>query len=64
MYDEALANKIEDFEPDFIILAGWMRLLTIPNQSSVPRAWTEFENGRISSVQVFFDTRLLMQNVG
>ena len=24
----------------------------------------EFENGLISSVQVFFDTRLLMQNVG
>lgn len=30
------------------ILGRWMRLLTIPNQSSVPRAWDEFdENGRM-----------------
>ncbi|SIO12818.1 arsenical resistance protein ArsH [Vannielia litorea] len=29
------------------ILGRWMRLLTIPNQSSVPRAWTEFEGGRM-----------------
>ena len=28
-------------------LGRWMRLLTIPNQSSVPRAWDEFENGRM-----------------
>ncbi len=30
------------------ILGRWMRLITIPNQSSVPRAWDEFdENGRM-----------------
>ncbi len=30
------------------ILGRWMRLLTIPNQSSVPRAWDEFdEHGRM-----------------
>lgn len=29
------------------ILGRWMRLLTIPNQSSVPRAWDEFEKGRM-----------------
>lgn len=29
------------------ILGRWMRLLTIPNQSSVPKAWLEFEKGRM-----------------
>lgn len=29
------------------LLGRWMRMFTIPNQSSVPRAWTEFENGRM-----------------
>ncbi|MBT0958371.1 arsenical resistance protein ArsH [Alphaproteobacteria bacterium KMM 3653] len=29
------------------ILGRWMRLVTIPNQSSVPKAWLEFENGRM-----------------
>nr|WP_256368322.1 arsenical resistance protein ArsH [Mangrovicoccus sp. HB161399] len=30
------------------ILGRWMRLLTIPNQSSVPKAWTQFgEDGRM-----------------
>lgn len=29
------------------ILGRWMRLITIPNQSSVPKAWSEFENGRM-----------------
>ena len=32
------------------ILGRWMRLLTVPNQSSVARAWDEFdEDGRMSS---------------
>ena len=31
------------------ILGRWMRLLTIPNQSSVPKAWSEFENGRMKA---------------
>lgn len=29
------------------ILGRWMRLLTIPNQSSVPKAFLEFEDGRM-----------------
>ncbi len=29
------------------ILGRWMRLVTIPNQSSVPKAWSEFEGGRM-----------------
>lgn len=29
------------------ILGRWMRLVTIPNQSSVPKAWGEFEQGRM-----------------
>jgi arsenical resistance protein ArsH len=29
------------------ILGRWMRLITIPNQSSVPMAWKEFEDGRM-----------------
>ncbi|MEM0976489.1 MAG: arsenical resistance protein ArsH [Pseudomonadota bacterium] len=29
------------------ILGRWMRLLTIPNQSSVPKAFLEFANGRM-----------------
>lgn len=29
------------------ILGRWMRLITIPNQSSVPKAFLEFENGRM-----------------
>ena len=29
------------------ILGRWMRLLTIPNQSSVPKAFLEFEDGRL-----------------
>ena len=29
------------------ILGRWMRLITIPNQSSVPAAYNKFENGRM-----------------
>jgi len=29
------------------ILGRWMRMITIPNQSSVPKAWLEFEKGRM-----------------
>ena len=29
------------------ILGRWMRLVTIPNQSSVPMAWTQFDDGRM-----------------
>jgi len=29
------------------ILGRWMRLITIPNQSSVPMAWNEFVDGRM-----------------
>ncbi|WP_366556618.1 arsenical resistance protein ArsH [Aquibaculum sediminis] len=31
------------------VLGRWMRMVTIPNQSSVPRAFTEFENGRMKA---------------
>lgn len=31
------------------ILGRWMRMVTIPNQSSVPRAWGEFDKGRMSA---------------
>lgn len=31
------------------VLGRWMRMVTIPNQSSVPQAWTKFDkNGRMS----------------
>jgi arsenic resistance protein ArsH len=29
------------------ILGRWMRMVTIPNQSSVPAAWNQFEKGRM-----------------
>jgi arsenic resistance protein ArsH len=29
------------------ILGRWMRMITIPNQSSIPKAWLEFEEGRM-----------------
>ena len=29
------------------VLGRWMRLSTIPNQSSVPKAWQEFQKGRM-----------------
>jgi arsenic resistance protein ArsH len=31
------------------ILGRWMRMVTIPNQSSVPRAWAEFDKGRMKA---------------
>lgn len=31
------------------ILGRWMRMVTIPNQSSIPKAWAEFENGRMNA---------------
>lgn len=32
------------------LLGRWMRMVTIPNQSSVPKAWTEFDsNGRMKA---------------
>ena len=36
------------------ILGRWMRLLTIPNQSSVPKAWLEFdEEGRMKPSSLY-----------
>ncbi|ASM73168.1 MULTISPECIES: arsenical resistance protein ArsH [Roseobacteraceae] len=29
------------------ILGRWMRMITIPNQSSIPKAWLEFHEGRL-----------------
>ena len=41
------------------ILGRWMRMLTIPNQSSVPKAFNEFnEEGRMNSSPI--TTGLLM----
>lgn len=31
------------------ILGRGMRMVTIPNQSSIPKAWAEFENGRMKA---------------
>jgi len=31
------------------ILGRWMRMVTIPNQSSIPKAWGEFDNGRMNA---------------
>ena len=31
------------------ILGRWMLMVTIPNQSSIPKAWAEFENGRMKA---------------
>lgn len=37
------------------VLGRWMRMVTIPNQSSVPKAWQEFdEDGRMKS-SAFYD---------
>ena len=35
------------------ILGRWMRLITIPNQSSVPKAWKEFEDGRMKPSSLY-----------
>ncbi|SLN43589.1 FMN-dependent NADPH-azoreductase [Pseudooctadecabacter jejudonensis] len=35
------------------ILGRWMRMVTIPNQSSVPMAWKEFEHGRMKPSSLY-----------
>ncbi|WP_106745833.1 arsenical resistance protein ArsH [Yoonia maritima] len=35
------------------ILGRWMRLITIPNQSSVPMAWKKFEDGRMKPSSLY-----------
>ncbi|MEO0544582.1 MAG: arsenical resistance protein ArsH [Pseudomonadota bacterium] len=35
------------------ILGRWMRMITIPNQSSVPKAWLEFEDGRMKPSSLY-----------
>ena len=35
------------------ILGRWMRMVTIPNHSSVPKAWLEFENGRMKPSSLY-----------
>jgi arsenic resistance protein ArsH len=35
------------------ILGRWMRMITIPNQSSVPKAWLEFEGGRMKPSSLY-----------
>ncbi|UWQ46729.1 arsenical resistance protein ArsH [Leisingera aquaemixtae] len=36
------------------ILGRWMRMVTIPNQSSIPKAWLEFEEGERLSDGPFY----------
>ena len=35
------------------ILGRWMRMITIPNQSSIPKAWLEFEEGRMKPSSLY-----------
>jgi arsenic resistance protein ArsH len=35
------------------VLGRWMRMVTIPNQSSVPMAWKEFENSRMKPSSLY-----------
>ena len=35
------------------ILGRWMRMITIPNQSSVPAAWNQFEKGRMKPSSLY-----------
>lgn len=53
------------------VLGRWMRMLTIPNQSSVAKAWMEFDdNGRMkdsafcSIGQVLFGRAISRQRIG
>ena len=35
------------------ILGRWMRMLTIPNQSSIPKAWLEWDGGRMKPSSLY-----------
>ncbi|MCL4146703.1 UNVERIFIED_CONTAM: hypothetical protein GTU68_037442 [Idotea baltica] len=35
------------------VLGRWMRMITIPNQSSVPMAWSEFNKGRMKPSSLY-----------
>ena len=35
------------------VLGRWMRMVTIPNQSSIPMAWKEFEDGRMKPSSLY-----------
>lgn len=37
------------------VLGRWMRMLTIPNQSSVPKAWMEFDDDDRMKASSFYD---------
>lgn len=37
------------------ILGRWMRMITIPNQSSVPKAWLEFDDNNRMKPSSFYD---------
>ena len=39
------------------ILGRWMRMITIPNQSSLPKAWLEFESCQMKPSS--FDDRIV-----
>lgn len=37
------------------VLGRWMRMVTIPNQSSVPKAWQEFDNNGRMKPSAYYD---------
>ena len=37
------------------ILGRWMRMVTIPNQSSVPKAWLEFDDNDRMKPSSYYD---------
>jgi len=37
------------------LLGRWMRMVTIPNQSSVPKAWTEFDDAGRMKPSAYYD---------
>ncbi|MEM8978466.1 MAG: arsenical resistance protein ArsH [Pseudomonadota bacterium] len=45
------------------ILGRWMRMLTIPNQSSIPKAWLEFENGRMKPSSLYMRVYDVMEEL-
>ena len=45
------------------VLGRWMRMIKIPNQSSLPKAWLEFENGRMKPSSFYNHTADVMEEL-
>ena len=45
------------------VLGRWMRMIKIPNQSSLPKAWLEFENGRVKLSSFYNRTANFMEEL-